>query len=49
MINGRHASGWRWPGVAKFGKVPVVAQLMLGMVGDALATQAEGKRTVGKV
>lgn len=41
-INGRHASGWRWSGVAKFGKVLVVAQLMSRMVGDALAAQAEG-------
>jgi hypothetical protein len=42
-INGRHASGWRWPkGEVKFGKVPVAAQLMPRMVGDALAAQAEG-------
>ena len=31
--------GQEW---AKFGKVPVVAQLMPRMVGDALAAQAEG-------
>lgn len=31
--------GQEW---AKFGKVPVAAQLMPRMVGDALAAQAEG-------